>query len=237
MFIENIIIDALIYTRNLFNSKTQNKLYEESSLLMLPENKRQFYSLESRYRRYLSINAARKEMASAKTPYEKNIIMFKIQGNDNVGNCDEHSSIAFEYLVKKSKLIWGFYQKPFYIAIIGTTLNNYGHVFVALLNKLSYPLDHVQKSGNSFPLAELLMKKNGSEIWICDPWANIACHSYDYPTQWKEKMLKWASKGKIIDSSDRYIIPTSPESYQLMDIGISNIVYIEHVDFTPYHLL
>ncbi|WP_245228209.1 hypothetical protein [Xanthomonas bromi] len=37
-----------------------------------------------------------------------------------------------------------------------------------------------------------------SEIYICDPWCNIACRANDYPHQFVEKMHKWERDGKQI---------------------------------------
>lgn len=42
------------------------------------------------------------------------------------------------------------------------------------------------------------MRTWSSDIYVCDPWCNIACRAIDYPDQFVAKMEKWESEGKKI---------------------------------------
>jgi hypothetical protein len=50
-----------------------------------------------------------------------------------------------------------------------------------------------------------------SHIYVCDPWANIACPAPEYPTRFEQKMEKWHKSGKLILSLDgKWISPLDP---------------------------
>ncbi len=173
------------------------------------------------------LKKTRNEYLITNNPYERNNILLKVQGNNHVGNCDQFSYMALEYLVENSKSIWALYQKPFDIALIGVTscLNNFGHVFVALSFDCQYPLD------------QLFIRKEKIDVWICDAWANIACQSYKYPFEWIIKMLKWNAAGKALFSSGKTITPIESQVLQLMKNKNKNklkVMYKEHIDFTRH---
>ena len=46
------------------------------------------------------------------------------------------------------------------------------------------------------------MTQWASDIYVCDPWCNIACRARDYPEQFLAKMGKWQQDGKQIKYSD-----------------------------------
>ncbi|MBC8951863.1 hypothetical protein Xenpb_00510 [Xenorhabdus sp. PB62.4] len=118
-----------------------------------------------------------------------------VQGNNKADNCDQFSYIALEYLVENSKIIWQLYKKPFSIDLvsINSSPTTFGHIFVAFIFSYNYPIN------------QLLDEKEDSEVWICDPWANIACRSYEYPFQWKKKMSKWSLANKQLSVLKRVI--------------------------------
>ncbi|CAD0328994.1 hypothetical protein NCPPB940_20830 [Xanthomonas hortorum pv. taraxaci] len=51
-----------------------------------------------------------------------------------------------------------------------------------------------------------------ADIYVCDPWCNIACRANDYPAEFKEKMEKWDRAGKQVWlSGTGFVSPTSDE--------------------------
>ncbi|WP_244171139.1 hypothetical protein [Xanthomonas populi] len=51
-----------------------------------------------------------------------------------------------------------------------------------------------------------------ADIYVCDPWCNIACRANDYPAKFKEKMEKWDSAGKQVWlSGSGFVSQTSDE--------------------------
>ncbi|SFU64423.1 hypothetical protein [Xenorhabdus koppenhoeferi] len=225
MAIENIILDALYHTRDFFKLKSTNKLYTEEEFHRLSASKKEYYSLQSINHRVDLLQNQRNDTARVNNIYEKNNIRNRIQPDHRVGNCGEYSDIALEYLIEKSKLIWEIYKKPFDITILEIECPSgiFEHNFV----KLSVNFE--------LPLIELFKRHYNSEIWICDPWANIACLSYNYPQEWKSKMLKWYSKGKLLSTSSRICYANEPDIFQLFDNHINSlkVSFNQHVDFTP----
>lgn len=47
------------------------------------------------------------------------------------------------------------------------------------------------------------------DIHICDPWANITCPAPEYPQKFLQKMEKWKSGNKMIQTGSEWINPTS----------------------------
>ncbi|RZI57901.1 MAG: hypothetical protein EOP37_18300 [Rubrivivax sp.] len=47
-------------------------------------------------------------------------------------------------------------------------------------------------------LRELPLAEWPTHLWICDPWANIACAARNYPQAFQDKMAKWHKDGKSI---------------------------------------
>lgn len=87
------------------------------------------------------------------------------------GNCMEFAAVA---CVKLNKLRG---VPPFYAVELEPPAD---HVFVAIGQDPDgtgeFPMDFADWHSNSA---------------ICDPWANIACQSPNYPTEWHDKMDKW----------------------------------------------
>ncbi|WP_437733403.1 hypothetical protein [Sorangium sp. So ce1335] len=67
------------------------------------------------------------------------------------------------------------------------------------------------------------------EAIIIDPWANIACEARDLPERWKEKMRKWARKGKEIDTVTKHGARTRPPD---QEPWIDGIVVFEKISVT-----
>ncbi|MBD2812290.1 hypothetical protein ID853_15730 [Xenorhabdus sp. Vera] len=225
MAIENIILDALHHTRDSFKLKSTNKLYTREVFYRLSAYKQEYYSLQSISHRVDLLKKQRNDTTRVNNIYEKNNILNRIQPDHRVGNCGEYSYIALEYLVEKSKLIWEIYKKPFDITILEIKCPSgiFDHNFV----KLSVNFE--------LPLTELFKRHYNSEIWICDLWANIACLSYNYPQEWKNKMLKWHSNGKLLNTPARICHANESEIVQLFDNHINSLKasFNQHVDFTP----
>ncbi|PHM39420.1 hypothetical protein Xmau_02762 [Xenorhabdus mauleonii] len=226
MPIANIVNEVLIKTRIYFDLKTQNKYYEEPTRLELPENKRQFYSQEERAKKLEILTKTRSRIMDGQSPYQKNEILQSIQGENHVGNCGEYSCKAFEYLKFESDNIRLLYNRPFDITIIHikSPINRFEHAFVMLSdNYLNQFLD----KGN---LSDLFSRPHNSDIWICDPWANIACLLRDYPFEWKVKMRKWNERGKLLTYFGKTLSPTDFNVYTLIDHGIKSVEFNENVN-------
>ncbi|MCG1043138.1 hypothetical protein KQH60_11575 [Mycetohabitans sp. B8] len=50
-----------------------------------------------------------------------------------------------------------------------------------------------------------------SHIYICDPWANIACPAPEYPDKFEQKMKKWHESGKFIGTDGKWISSLDPK--------------------------
>lgn len=57
----------------------------------------------------------------------------------------------------------------------------------------------------------------GQDVWICDPWANIACPCADFPRLWKEKLDRWMSRGKYLLFGNLRDKPTNEFWYQAIE--------------------
>ncbi len=56
------------------------------------------------------------------------------------------------------------------------------------------------------------MKKWPQDVFICDPWSNIACSARDYPEKFTRKMKKWEDGGKLIGFQTKgFVLPTDRE--------------------------
>ena len=90
------------------------------------------------------------------------------------GNCLEQAAIAYFYLVDKGvQPVW--------------------------LLSLKEPGDHVFVGLGE--IKEVIsLERWGSDAFVCDPWANIACRFQEYKTDWLAKMTKWAKDGKTLDT-------------------------------------
>ncbi|MDX7988303.1 hypothetical protein FE392_13330 [Xenorhabdus sp. 12] len=232
MSIENIIRETVYATRCFFNLKSYNKSYKESVRVQLPAYKRQLYSPENSEMRGRLLAKTRDRIKPMHSPYERNTILHSIQSHDHVGNCGEHSCKALEYLVEKSKLIWAIYRRPFDIIMINlnSDISLFDHQCVIL--SYNYP----QQPEYLPNLPDLFNQHQGAEIWVCDPWANIACLSHNYPIEWKKKMHKWSNRGKLLCYGQEDINPIDPRIYRFIEQSNASVMFREHVDFTPYHL-
>lgn len=53
------------------------------------------------------------------------------------------------------------------------------------------------------------MKKWHPDVYLCDPWSNIACRAKDYPEQFANKMKKWEGAGKLVGFMLKgFVLPT-----------------------------
>lgn len=60
--------------------------------------------------------------------------------------------------------------------------------------------------------ASLTLDKWPSHLYVCDPWANIACSAPEYPDKFMEKMKKWHDNGKLVLTRDgTWISPQNPK--------------------------
>jgi hypothetical protein len=58
------------------------------------------------------------------------------------------------------------------------------------------------------------MKEWDANIYICDPWANIACRARDYPEKFDAKMTKWQDKNKLVKYDDeRKFVPSRDDQW------------------------
>ncbi|MDX7988298.1 hypothetical protein FE392_13305 [Xenorhabdus sp. 12] len=238
MSIEKIVNDVLSETRKYFNLKTPNRHYDEPTQLELPDHKRLFYSPENRKQREIMLLKTRCKIKDERNPYEINRILHSTQGQDHIGNCGEYSCKALEYLVKKSHLIMHMYGRPFDITIIAIKWpdikwpkNKFDHAFVMISS------NYLNKFPDKNNLSDLFCKPHDSEIWICDPWANIACHSYEYPFEWKIKMTKWDDNGKLLRCFGDILKPKEPDVYNLIDEGIKSVWFNQEVHSGHFRVL
>lgn len=51
------------------------------------------------------------------------------------------------------------------------------------------------------------------DVYVCDPWANIACSARDYPKQFEQKMKKWQDAGKLIGCPPEGFVPPNNEKW------------------------
>ncbi|QIK20279.1 hypothetical protein G7968_13225 [Ralstonia solanacearum] len=50
------------------------------------------------------------------------------------------------------------------------------------------------------------------DVYVCDPWSNIACRASDYPDQFTRKMEKWEEAGKLVGFQAKgFVLPTDPD--------------------------
>jgi hypothetical protein len=50
------------------------------------------------------------------------------------------------------------------------------------------------------------------DIYVCDPWSNIACRANDYPAAFRQRMEKWEADGKKVWlSGTGFVPPTTPQ--------------------------
>ncbi|MDA8443620.1 hypothetical protein [Paracidovorax valerianellae] len=57
------------------------------------------------------------------------------------------------------------------------------------------------------------MSEWDSDIYICDPWSNIACLGNNYPEQFLAKMSRWQEEGKFIKIDDRGFVSPLDERW------------------------
>ena len=51
-----------------------------------------------------------------------------------------------------------------------------------------------------------------SDVYVCDPWSNIACKARDYPDRFSQKMEKWEQAGKLVGFPPKgFVFPTDPD--------------------------
>lgn len=93
--------------------------------------------------------------------------------NIDAGNCLEYSIVARNYVLSK--------EKHAHVHMIKLVEGD--HIFVAI---------GIEKPEGLTPN----VSNWGKDVWICDPWAGIACPCAEYAKQWEDKMDEWAGKGK-----------------------------------------
>lgn len=50
-----------------------------------------------------------------------------------------------------------------------------------------------------------------ADVYVCDPWSNIACSARDYPAEFTRKMKKWEDDGKFVGYAPAgFVLPTDP---------------------------
>ncbi|WCM93912.1 hypothetical protein M5C99_04050 [Acidovorax sp. NCPPB 2350] len=48
------------------------------------------------------------------------------------------------------------------------------------------------------------------DVYVCDPWSNIACKARDYPKEFVQKMKKWEDDGKLVGyPPEGFVLPTN----------------------------
>ncbi|SDE63130.1 hypothetical protein SAMN05192589_12327 [Paracidovorax valerianellae] len=53
------------------------------------------------------------------------------------------------------------------------------------------------------------MKNWPADVYVCDPWSNIACSAKDYPKEFTSKMKKWEDAGKLVGYQPKgFVLPT-----------------------------
>ncbi|MHA6847785.1 hypothetical protein [Ralstonia syzygii] len=56
------------------------------------------------------------------------------------------------------------------------------------------------------------MKEWHPNVYVCDPWSNIACRARDYPDQFTRKMEKWEGAGKLVGFQAKgFVLPTDSD--------------------------
>ncbi|KQV95836.1 hypothetical protein ASC87_04650 [Rhizobacter sp. Root1221] len=47
------------------------------------------------------------------------------------------------------------------------------------------------------------------DVYVCDPWSNIACSAREYPAEFTRKMQKWEDRGKLVGFQTKgFVLPT-----------------------------
>ncbi|WP_139225697.1 hypothetical protein [Paracidovorax konjaci] len=47
------------------------------------------------------------------------------------------------------------------------------------------------------------------DVYVCDPWCNIACSAREYPKEFASKMVKWEKAGKLVGNPpEGFVLPT-----------------------------
>lgn len=106
----------------------------------------------------------------------KIIKLAEVARKKKAGNCGEVSAIAFVELLKIERI------RP--LEIIHAEEGWADHAFVLVGRKSNIPFNKP--------------KKWTADMFVADPWANIACPANEYLKLWVEKMQKWEKKGKKI---------------------------------------
>ncbi|MEG8063485.1 hypothetical protein G3N90_00830 [Xanthomonas hortorum pv. gardneri] len=117
---------------------------------------------------------------------EEDVVTSAMDGNAH--NCGELATLAVNYLQQDHNLVahLALFGKEHNAAIVGP----------------------VPRAG-TLPSD---MTDWDADIYVCDPWCNIACRANDYPAEFKEKMEKWDRAGKqVCLSGTGFVSPTSDE--------------------------
>jgi hypothetical protein len=111
-----------------------------------------------------------------------------------VGNCNELAAVAMFYLAAHKVLpLW----------LVGIT-DPGDHEFLALG---SFG-DRVVDGAIAEPLEAW-----PEGVFVCDPWAHIACRARDYKTKWQDQMRKWNEKRKVVLFGGGWIDPLRDDWY------------------------
>lgn len=89
------------------------------------------------------------------------------------GNCTQYALLAFDYLRQKD-------VRPVQVV------------------QLEEPGDHVFTIAGKIAGELANMSTWGKEVFVCDPWANIACDSRLYELFWILKMINWNADKKWV---------------------------------------
>ncbi|WP_273548359.1 hypothetical protein [Xenorhabdus khoisanae] len=231
MLMENILRDVIQRTKNAFMGGSANKFHFETKNIDKLGHQGDPISFKLQHLISSQSNKLSKtrfnDIRDSRLPqlYQYiNEIKFKM---NLVGNCSEHCTYAFHYLMKwHSFAIFNLYkaidpdpEKNIYIVIYETTLPK-DHSFITISHLKSDVFLAIKKGLFSHILPD---------SWICDPWTEIACKGKDYPLQWKRKMKQWESESLFVatESSknysnavtnkyDGFFSPTRPEVYNMI---------------------
>ncbi len=114
-------------------------------------------------------------------------IMFEAEG---IGNCGELSRFAGLYLLDQEVRTVGFAS----LASPGD------HAFIVLGSS------RLVKKCTLDP--GVMSSWDCGEVWVCDPWANIACDATQYSIQFRLKCDKWHNDRKQVAYNGRWIDPS-----------------------------
>lgn len=185
------LTDALYHARKCLKLKAANKVYpDKDRLRKIKQNKPESFmrhSKEADKWRWEILNTLRTlDSGEDKIASIKAIEASIRTGQEYAGNCSEYAILAYRYIISNKSSIEKKLNTS--IRIIYSVIPSPGdHAFVIVSTK--------QKNiPNSFFLKDL-----DNDSVICDPWANIICVASEFSNMWRQKMMKWTSRGLHIE--------------------------------------